>query len=103
MLEETIAQQLPNLNNFVRECNQVFLGTSPRQEYLLDICSVTSSECINEPEGKHVGCCCGIIPAAFAFSIDGLASEGGRRLHLDDLPTRPFPETGPMPAPSPQS
>merc|ERR1719478_1299438 len=62
----------------------------------LDICAQGSTECIEDEEGEHVGCCCAsnpiIIPPGTSYRIDGItAVEGGtvdgdesRQLQDDD-------------------
>jgi hypothetical protein len=78
ILEETIDTELPRLKFFASDCNTLLLGTSSTDEYLLDICSVTSDECIESQYGRHIGCCCGVIPAAGVFSSEGISPS--RRL-----------------------
>jgi hypothetical protein len=86
-LSTVIETNLDNLDSFVNQCNVLLLATGPLNEYLLDICSVTSRNCIDseeggEADGEHAACCCGVVPSIGIFSIPGVkdASGGGRRL-----------------------
>lgn len=83
LLMDTIDASLPELNRFTEECNDVLLATGPANEYMLDICSVTSDECIESEHGRHVGCCCGIIPAVGSFDISASTGSSQRRLQED--------------------
>jgi len=80
LLMETIERELPKVTNFTEQCNDVILAAGPGDVYMLDICSVTSTECIDEADGwgRHVGCCCGMIPAVGSATT----TDGGRRLQV---------------------
>lgn len=69
VLTETIESALPNLLRYVDECNDLLLATGPLNEYMLDICSVTSSACMDHEEAEHVACCCGVIPSVGSSMI----------------------------------
>lgn len=58
----TLKDVRPKLIAFHKECNVLMTGVGPRQEYLLDMCSQNSKQCIGAVEGSHVGCCCGYNP-----------------------------------------
>jgi len=61
-LQETLVRAVKEFTRFIKECNQLFTGKGASKEYLLDMCSQTSLECIQEEESRHVGCCCGYMP-----------------------------------------
>jgi len=87
-LQTTINTNLPLLDRFVEECNDLLLATGPQNEYLLDICSVTSDQCINSEEdgttfGVHSGCCCGVVPSVGQFDIPAAGQAAGRRLQAE--------------------
>jgi len=64
----------------------LFLGTGPNDEYLLDICPHSGSKCITEPTGRHVGCCCGVVPAADLYGIS--ANNSPSRSLKDEEPIK---------------
>merc|ERR1711871_38025 len=76
-------------------------GVGPSREYLLDLCSQTSMECIDTEEGSHVGCCCGYNPI-ITLGTEGVAAgvptiEGRRAEIFTRAPAPPAP-TGAAPA-----
>mmetsp|Transcript_82632 Transcript_82632/g.191994 ORF Transcript_82632/g.191994 Transcript_82632/m.191994 type:complete len:804 (+) Transcript_82632:47-2458(+) len=60
-LEAELTTALSALEELVTQCN-IFTGVGPSKEYLLDICSQTSKECMDVQLGRHAGCCCGYLP-----------------------------------------
>jgi len=61
-LQTDLARVLPDVQAFLTECNIMTTGVGPSDEYLLDMCSQTSTQCVGAEEGVHVGCCCGYNP-----------------------------------------
>mmetsp|Transcript_49892 Transcript_49892/g.138601 ORF Transcript_49892/g.138601 Transcript_49892/m.138601 type:complete len:846 (-) Transcript_49892:236-2773(-) len=61
-LDAELTVTVEALEGFVTNCNQVFTGVGSRDEYLLDLCSVTSTQCMDSASGRHAGCCCGYVP-----------------------------------------
>ena len=52
------------------------------REYLLDLCSQTSTACVEDSLGRHAGCCCGYSPLIAlgantipTATIDGIANS----------------------------
>ena len=91
-LRTVLDEKTELIARFLDECNELYVGTGPSGEYLLDICAQGNIECLeNEQFGEHVTCCCGYHPAT-AYGevissqlIDGIASfdapaRVGRRL-----------------------
>jgi len=62
LLRSTLRTVVPDIQAFLNECNMLTTGVGPNKEYLLDMCSQTSSECIESSYASHVGCCCGYNP-----------------------------------------
>jgi hypothetical protein len=92
-LETTLSASLASINHLVNDCNHLYTGTGPENEYLLDICSQTSKQCVDVPGGRHSGCCCAyspllalgmtsppthVIPGKSAAGLDD--GEGGARV-----------------------
>jgi hypothetical protein len=87
--------QLPQLQNFVEQCNRDFIGVGRESEYLLDICSQKNNLCVEEAAAQHVACCCGVNYVATLSNgqIDGISHKhlkGGRVLQEEnsDVDTR---------------
>jgi len=72
-LREELAVAVDGLRTFLSDCNFLTTGVGPSQEYLLDLCSQTSMECIENAEGVHAGCCCGYNPI-ITLGTDGVAA-----------------------------
>merc|ERR1711862_973481 len=47
-LAEKLQTVLPDLSLLLQECNVLMTGVGPRNEYLLDMCSQTSTMCIDD-------------------------------------------------------
>jgi len=97
LLQTVITRNLPLLERFVEECNDLLLAPGPLNEYVLDLCSVTSEECIESSEtedgveshwGRHAACCCGVVPSVGQFDIPALGQMSSRRLE-EDAPAPP--------------
>mmetsp|Transcript_49891 Transcript_49891/g.138593 ORF Transcript_49891/g.138593 Transcript_49891/m.138593 type:complete len:847 (-) Transcript_49891:236-2776(-) len=61
-LDAELSVTVDALESFVTDCNQLFTGVGSSNEYLLDLCSVTSTQCMDSASGRHAGCCCGYVP-----------------------------------------
>eukprot|EP00442_Polarella_glacialis_P001197 CAMPEP_0115074526 /NCGR_PEP_ID=MMETSP0227-20121206/15384_1 /TAXON_ID=89957 /ORGANISM="Polarella glacialis, Strain CCMP 1383" /LENGTH=950 /DNA_ID=CAMNT_0002461493 /DNA_START=120 /DNA_END=2972 /DNA_ORIENTATION=- len=61
-LHETLVIAMADFIHFIQDCNQLFTGKGASHEYMLDVCSQTSLQCIEEDISRHVGCCCGYLP-----------------------------------------
>jgi len=69
-LQTTLSEVIPEVIDFLDNCNTLMTGVGKENEYLLDLCSVNSRACLDEEgDGKHAGCCCGYNP------ITSLGSE----------------------------
>jgi len=71
-------KNIDDLEKFVTQCNELYLGIGPENEYLLNICAQSGDQCINAEFGRHVSCCCGVVPAAGMYGI--AAKNAGLRL-----------------------
>lgn len=81
-LQTTLSESLGALDTLVTDCNKLFTGVGSSNEYLLDICTQTSTACVETDIGRHVGCCCGYSPLIAlgrstvpTATIDGLAAS----------------------------
>lgn len=61
-LSSELVKNLQGVEDLVEHCSRLFTGVGSDQEYLLDLCSQTSTQCIESPTGRHAGCCCGYLP-----------------------------------------
>lgn len=61
-LQAQLDVALPALEDLLTNCDRLFTGIGSEQEYLLDLCSQTSTMCIEKDTGRHAGCCCGYMP-----------------------------------------
>lgn len=92
----TLQTKTVEIEAFMLNCNQLFVGKGQNNEYLLDICAQSGLSCIEEAgDARHVSCCCAYHPfTTFGldqpqFTIKGSAEiDGsaypGRRLVTDD-------------------
>jgi len=103
-LRDSLRSSQVAMTSFLSECDGLWLGTGSRGEYLLDVCSVSSADCIEEAYAEHVGCCCAYNPAAHlgrssvTETIPGVSVElrrdgnfavsPGGRLMASDLPKK---------------
>lgn len=85
-LQTALYNVMSALTFVTTQCNNFFTGVGPQREYLLDICTQTGSRCMEEPQGRHTGCCCAYNPvlalgkvAIPSNTIPGLSDDG-----LDD-------------------
>ncbi|CAK9114439.1 Hypothetical protein SCF082_LOCUS53019 [Durusdinium trenchii] len=81
-LQSTLSASLAALDTLVTDCNKLFTGVGASNEYLLDLCSQTSTACLDDDLGRHAGCCCGYSPLIALGSntvpvatIDGLSNS----------------------------
>merc|ERR1712187_171476 len=58
------------LDDLLNNCDRLFTGIGSDQEYLLDLCSQTSTTCIEKENARHAGCCCGYMPLLALGSQD---------------------------------
>lgn len=58
----SLANSMESMTRFLSNCNQFFIGTGSKKEYLLDLCSQSSTECLESSQSSHAGCCCGYNP-----------------------------------------
>lgn len=84
-LQRTILEELPMLENYVEQCNELLVGTGPQHEQVLDICSVTSDACVEEAQGHHAGCCCGIVPSVGSYSVSAAGQRANSSQRLDTV------------------
>jgi len=75
-------KKIDDLEKFVTECNELYLGTGANNEYLLNICPHSGNTCLNTENGRHVSCCCGVVPAAGMFQISA-KNSGSRLLNVE--------------------
>lgn len=61
LLKATLLEKAMLIEKFLAECNDLYVGTGPNDEYLLDICAQESTACL-EQDGGHVTCCCAYHP-----------------------------------------
>jgi len=61
-LHETLKVAMVEFKHFIQDCDEIFTGKGASEEYMLDICSQTSLQCVEEDISRHVGCCCGYFP-----------------------------------------
>eukprot|EP00933_Yihiella_yeosuensis_P032663 TRINITY_DN26282_c0_g1_i1.p1 TRINITY_DN26282_c0_g1~~TRINITY_DN26282_c0_g1_i1.p1 ORF type:complete len:575 (-),score=132.27 TRINITY_DN26282_c0_g1_i1:89-1813(-) len=62
-LKAVLEAAVPIYKDFISgKCGNVYTGKGAQQEYLLDICSQTSKECLGSKHARHAGCCCGYSP-----------------------------------------
>jgi len=80
-LSGALKGQVPQINSFLTQCSRPILAMGPSNEYLLDICSQATDNCIEEAHAAHVGCCCGGIPLAGGGFIP--ANKPGQQLEVD--------------------
>jgi len=84
-LQSTVAASIKAYTRFLSDCSDLFTGKGQYNEYLLDQCSQTSTECIDGEGGfgRHSGCCCGYTPfmavgqekVSYANTIPGISAE----------------------------
>jgi hypothetical protein len=88
ILEVTLQDAVAKVDHFIGECDGLFTGVGHNEEYLLDICSQVSTECLESTSARHMGCCCAYNPMASlgkenlsSVTIPGVHSEfmGARR------------------------
>ncbi|CAE8632105.1 unnamed protein product, partial [Polarella glacialis] len=60
-LHETLVIAMKEFTHFIHDCDELFTGKGASHEYMLDVCSQTSLQCV-EDISRHVGCCCGYLP-----------------------------------------
>jgi hypothetical protein len=65
---------IPQMEAFMSTCNMMTTGVGPSNEYLLDMCSQTSRECLDAEEASHVGCCCGYNPVV-TLGTSGISAQ----------------------------
>jgi len=86
-LDISLARDVPLLEAYADKCGDPILMVGSGDEYLMDICNQQTSEAVYQEEGQHVGCCCGVAPAAIAddapWNIP--ADINGRRLQSNKL------------------
>jgi len=78
-----------DIDTMINDCLGVMPIVTKNDVFLFDICGTESEECLqeNQPDGYHVGCCCGTVPgvgsvqaAATGSSTFSQGTGGGRRL-----------------------
>jgi len=99
-LRQELAVAVPGLRNFLTNCNFLTTGVGPSQEYMLDMCSQTSMECIDSEEGIHVGCCCGYNPIITLGTANVAAGTATIRGKDADIFARRAPTPAPTVAPT---
>jgi hypothetical protein len=87
LLQSVMTNEMDNFKKYVETCDKLVLGTSSSGAYLLDICSVTSTECIESKWAQRVGCCCGIVPAAGGYEIGGKTKPSRRLMNQTAMET----------------
>ncbi|CAE8720132.1 unnamed protein product [Polarella glacialis] len=97
-VQETLHTALADFTHFIQDCDELFTGKGAAEEYLLDMCSQTSLECVEEDVSRHVGCCCGYYPllsvgkpyVSLQHTIPGISAselsdtDGKARVHEHD-------------------
>eukprot|EP00931_Biecheleriopsis_adriatica_P047007 TRINITY_DN27070_c0_g1_i1.p1 TRINITY_DN27070_c0_g1~~TRINITY_DN27070_c0_g1_i1.p1 ORF type:complete len:820 (-),score=157.20 TRINITY_DN27070_c0_g1_i1:87-2477(-) len=85
-LDVDLTRDLPFLEAYAEQCGDPALMVGTGNQYLMDICKQTSED-IYKKEGQHIGCCCGIAPAAIADDEPWNIPAGinGRRLQSGKL------------------
>jgi hypothetical protein len=83
-LKNTLAESVPQLNNFLEHCNDFFTGTGPNGEYLHSVCRQKSAACFEKDNSRHIACCCAYNPAAMlgAFEPKTHQINGGSAVTL---------------------
>ncbi|CAE7412905.1 unnamed protein product [Symbiodinium pilosum] len=86
-LQASLGTNIPLIERFLSECNDLHVGVGPSGEYLLDICAQENAACLENPQSGHVTCCCAYHPfSSFgnvppAALINGIAGfEGWARV-----------------------
>ena len=86
-LKTELDNSLTDMEALMDNCMGFFTGVGEEQEYLLDLCSQTSTECMDVEQGRHAACCCAYTPALAlgkaaleltTHTIPGLAGPGLR-------------------------
>lgn len=76
-LQDELDKAIPALDDLLNKCDRLFTGIGSEQEYLLDLCSQTSTTCIEKNTARHAGCCCGYMP---------LLALGSQNTPVDTIP-----------------
>ena len=61
-LKAALDKNMKLIQQFLEQCNTLYVGTGPQKEYLLDICSVLNDGCLEHASAGHVTCCCAYHP-----------------------------------------
>ena len=101
-LKDSLDKNMKLIQQFLEQCNSLYVGVGPQQEYLLDICAQKSVACLEHPRAGHVTCCCAyhpfmafgeqlpssIISGIDAWPLPARVAEGRRLRRLSvDVPT----------------
>lgn len=87
-LEESIEKMMKETEEFMAECSRLTTGYDKSGHYLLDLCRVKGTLCLDNPDAFRATCCCAYNPLvsygtepSLSNTIPGLAGlEGDRRL-----------------------
>eukprot|EP00931_Biecheleriopsis_adriatica_P047008 TRINITY_DN27070_c0_g1_i2.p1 TRINITY_DN27070_c0_g1~~TRINITY_DN27070_c0_g1_i2.p1 ORF type:complete len:812 (-),score=140.16 TRINITY_DN27070_c0_g1_i2:87-2522(-) len=86
-LHIALKRDIPFLEAYTEKCGEPILMVGTGDQYLMDICNQQTRLAISEEEGQHVGCCCGMAPAAIADGTPWYipADTTGRRLQTSTI------------------
>ena len=74
-LKTTLLEKSRLIEKFLDECNDLYVGTGPNDEYLLDICAQASTACLERATSSHATCCCAYHPFTAYGEVTGLQNN----------------------------